>query len=77
MTREPLIESQIRSMRSRMCPFCRIDSSRAVGTRVDIWAKCQNCRSISRDIAPVEAVESSAVHRDYIAFTICLRSGGD
>ena len=52
MTREPLTEAEIRPMHSRRCPFCRSDSSRAVGTRVDIWAKCQNCRSVFRDITP-------------------------
>ncbi len=46
MTREPLTEAKIRPMQSRRCPFCRSDSSRAVGTRVDVWAKCQNCRSV-------------------------------
>jgi 2-polyprenyl-3-methyl-5-hydroxy-6-metoxy-1,4-benzoquinol methylase len=39
-------------MRNRICPFCRSDSSRTVGTRVDVWAKCLNCRSICRDITP-------------------------
>jgi 2-polyprenyl-3-methyl-5-hydroxy-6-metoxy-1,4-benzoquinol methylase len=52
MTREPLTEARIRPAHNRRCPYCRSDSSRAVGTRVDIWAKCRNCRSIFRDITP-------------------------
>jgi hypothetical protein len=52
MTREPLTEAKIRLAHNRRCPYCRSDSSRAVGTRVDIWASCQNCRSIFRDITP-------------------------
>jgi 2-polyprenyl-3-methyl-5-hydroxy-6-metoxy-1,4-benzoquinol methylase len=37
-------------MRNRICPFCCGNSSRTVGTRVDVWVKCLNCRSIFRDI---------------------------
>lgn len=137
MTREPLTGAKIRPAHNRRCPYCRSDSSRAVGTRVDIWVRCQNCRSIFRDITParfqqihdeafqdswylecsnalvarepagalwaglalpgasvleigpgtghllaaaraagcsVEAVESSAVHRDYIRDTWGIRS---
>jgi SAM-dependent methyltransferase len=39
-------------MYSRRCPFCHSDSSRLVGTRVDIWVKCRNCRSVFRDVTP-------------------------
>jgi 2-polyprenyl-6-hydroxyphenyl methylase / 3-demethylubiquinone-9 3-methyltransferase len=39
-------------MHSRRCPFCHSDSSRTVGTRVDLWVKCRNCRSVFRDITP-------------------------
>jgi transposase-like protein len=39
-------------MNGRRCPFCHSDSSRVVGIRVDSWAKCQNCRSVFRDITP-------------------------
>jgi len=39
-------------MQNRRCPFCRSDSSRTIGTRVDVWAKCLNCRSVFRDITP-------------------------
>jgi 2-polyprenyl-3-methyl-5-hydroxy-6-metoxy-1,4-benzoquinol methylase len=42
-------------MRNRICPFCHSDSSRTVGTRVDVWAKCLNCRSIFRDITPARS----------------------
>jgi 2-polyprenyl-6-hydroxyphenyl methylase/3-demethylubiquinone-9 3-methyltransferase len=37
-------------MPARRCPFCQSDASRIIGTRVDAWAKCLNCRSIFRDI---------------------------
>lgn len=39
-------------MQNRRCPFCRSNSSRIIGTRVDVWAKCLNCRSVFRDITP-------------------------
>jgi len=39
-------------MQARRCPFCRSDVSRTIGTRVDPWAKCLNCRSVFRDITP-------------------------
>src|SRR3984957_19063919 len=39
-------------MRNRGCALCHSDSSRIVGTRVDVWVKCLNCRSIFRDITP-------------------------
>ena len=38
-----------------MCPFCQNDSSRTVGSRVDVWAKCLNCRSIFRDVTPARS----------------------
>jgi 2-polyprenyl-3-methyl-5-hydroxy-6-metoxy-1,4-benzoquinol methylase len=76
MTREPLTEARIRPMHRRSCPYCRSDSSRAVGTRVDIWAKCQNCRSIFRDITPArfqqihdEAFQDSKYIESSIALT--------
>jgi 2-polyprenyl-3-methyl-5-hydroxy-6-metoxy-1,4-benzoquinol methylase len=37
-------------MQARRCPFCRSEVSRIIGTRVDPWAKCLNCRSVFRDI---------------------------
>jgi SAM-dependent methyltransferase len=42
-------------MPNRICPFCRSDSSRTVGIRVDVWVKCLNCRSIFRDITPARS----------------------
>jgi 2-polyprenyl-3-methyl-5-hydroxy-6-metoxy-1,4-benzoquinol methylase len=51
MIGEPLAEAGTR-LSCRSCPFCGSDSSRAVGTRVDIWAKCTRCRSVFRDITP-------------------------
>jgi hypothetical protein len=44
--------NQSAAMNGRRCPFCHSDSSRVVGIRVDSWAKCQNCRSVFRDITP-------------------------
>jgi 2-polyprenyl-6-hydroxyphenyl methylase/3-demethylubiquinone-9 3-methyltransferase len=52
MIGKPLAEAGTRTLRGRSCPFCDSDSSRAVGTRVDIWAKCTHCRSVFRDITP-------------------------
>ncbi len=75
MTREPLTEAKIRPMHSRRCPFCRSDSSRAVGTRVDIWAKCQNCRSVFRDItlARFQQIHDEAFQdSEYIESSIAL-----
>jgi SAM-dependent methyltransferase len=39
-------------MRGRACPFCDSKSSSVFGTRVDIWARCRECRSVYRDITP-------------------------
>src|SRR5579871_6173713 len=38
-------------MNRRGCPFCHSESSRVIGRRVDIWARCLNCRSVFRDIS--------------------------
>src|ERR1700722_298125 len=43
------------SMHNRKCPFCRSDSFRTVGIRVDEWVRCLNCRSIFRDVTPARA----------------------
>jgi 2-polyprenyl-3-methyl-5-hydroxy-6-metoxy-1,4-benzoquinol methylase len=42
-------------MHNRKCPFCRSDSFRTVGIRVDEWVKCLNCRSIFRDVTPARS----------------------
>jgi 2-polyprenyl-6-hydroxyphenyl methylase/3-demethylubiquinone-9 3-methyltransferase len=62
-------------MHSRRCPFCHSDSSRTVGTRVDVWVKCRNCRSIFRDITPArfqqihdESFQDSAYIESALAF---------
>lgn len=39
-------------MLNRECPYCHSHSSRTIGTRVDVWVRCLNCRSIFRDITP-------------------------
>lgn len=44
-------------MPARRCPFCRSNVSRPIGTRVDVWAKCLNCRSVFRDITPARFQE--------------------
>lgn len=62
-------------MQGRRCPFCHSDSSRTIGTRVDVWAKCLNCRSVFRDITPArfqqihdEAFQDSAHIDSTLAF---------
>src|ERR1700753_1182218 len=68
--------SNIPRMHSRRCPFCGSDSSRFIGTRVDAWAKCLNCRSIYRDITTdrfhqihYEAFQDSEFIEASVAFT--------
>jgi 2-polyprenyl-3-methyl-5-hydroxy-6-metoxy-1,4-benzoquinol methylase len=41
-------------MGNRACPFCLTVPSIALGTRVDAWHKCRNCRSVFRDITPAK-----------------------
>src|ERR1700749_2701699 len=37
-------------MQRQGCPFCHSERSRVIGTRVDVWVRCLNCRSVFRDI---------------------------
>src|ERR1700678_1553638 len=62
-------------MRNRMCPFCHSNCSRIVGTRVDVWAKCLDCRSIFRDITPARSrqIHDEAFQdREFIASLLAL-----
>lgn len=66
-------------MHGRRCPFCRNDSSRAVGTRVDVWVKCLSCRSIFRDITPARFQQihnESFQDSEYIESSVALTGRG-
>jgi 2-polyprenyl-3-methyl-5-hydroxy-6-metoxy-1,4-benzoquinol methylase len=65
-------------MRNRICPFCHSDSSRVVGTRVDVWVKCLNCRSIFRDITPArfQQIHDEAFQDSAFVDSILAVSGG-
>jgi 2-polyprenyl-3-methyl-5-hydroxy-6-metoxy-1,4-benzoquinol methylase len=65
-------------MRNRICPFCRSDSSRTVGTRVDVWVKCLNCRSIFRDITPARSqqIHDEAFQDSEFIDSVLAVSGG-
>jgi 2-polyprenyl-3-methyl-5-hydroxy-6-metoxy-1,4-benzoquinol methylase len=66
-------------MRVRRCPFCHSDSSRLVGTRVDIWVKCRNCRSVFRDITPArfQQIHDEAFQdNEYLEASVSLAGPG-